>query len=89
VTILLQFSANVNTAGWKGITPLIDAVVSAALWILVDLKGLQLRDSIACVLSLLLALAGSQRLLYRLFCRIQASSLWWLRLTGVLAVPGI
>jgi len=41
------------------------------------------------VFSLSLALAGSQRLLYRLFCRIQASSLWWLRLTGVLAVLGI
>jgi len=41
------------------------------------------------VFSVPLALAGSQRLLYRLFCRIQASSLWWLRLTGVLAVPGI
>jgi len=35
------------------------------------------------------ALAESQRLLYRLFCRIQALSLQWLRLTGVLAVPGI
>jgi len=55
----------------------------------VELKGLQLRDSIACVHSVPLALAGSQRLLYRLFCRIQASSIQWLRLTGVLAVPGI
>jgi len=56
----------------------------------VELKGLQLRDCIAsCSLSVPLALAGSQRLLYRLFCRIQASSLQWLRLTGVLGVPGI
>jgi len=55
----------------------------------VKLKGLQLRDCITCVDSVVLALAGSQRLLYRLFCRIQASSLQWLRLTGVLAVPGI
>ena len=52
-------------------------------------SGLQLCDCIACVPPLLLALAGSQRLLYRLFYRIQASSLWWLRLTGVLAVLGI
>jgi len=55
----------------------------------VELKGLQLRDCIAPPNSVPLALAGSQRLLYRLFCRIQASSLQWLRLTGVLAVPGI
>jgi len=40
-----------------------------------ELKGLQLRDCIACVDSVPLTLAGSQRLFYRLFCRIQASSL--------------
>jgi len=40
-------------------------------------------------LSVPLALAGNQRLVYKLFYRIQASSLWWLRLTSVLAVLGI
>jgi hypothetical protein len=46
-----------------------------------------------CLIELLLflcvVLAGSQNLLlYRPFCRIQTSSLQWLRLTGALAVPG-
>ena len=54
-----------------------------------ELMVLQWCDCIAWVISVLMVLAFSQNLLYRLLGRIQIASSQWLSLPGVLAVPGI